>query len=228
MAGRFSGLAVFYATSGGVLLWSGFKGQTVAATVRAIASGNVTALQAQGPQSVGSPQIQVNPPAASSAPGTMAPGTSDSSIANDALRYIGHPYLWGGAPGPSGTGGWDCSSFANWVLGHDLGMTLPGMSSPGYSGTSHGPTTLSYLAWGQATTVSHTAADALPGDLLVWQTHIGFSLGGDQMVSALGAKWGTVQTTVAGGSPGAEILFVRRIKGATLSLNPGAGAGVIP
>lgn len=228
MAGRVSGLAVFYSVSGGVLLWSGYKGQSVAATVRAIASGNVSALSQTGPETVSSPQLNILDQAGGSAAGSSnATGATASSIANDALRYIGHPYVYGGAPGPNGTGGWDCSSFANWVLGHDLHMTLPGSSSPGYSGTSHGPTTLSYLAWGAATTVGHSASSAQAGDLLVWQTHIGFALGNDQMVSALGAKWGTVQTSIAGGSPTGEILFVRRIKGTSLSLTP-LPAGVTP
>jgi hypothetical protein len=44
------GLAVFYATAGGVLLWSGFKGQTVGQTVKAITSSNAGTLAASGPQ----------------------------------------------------------------------------------------------------------------------------------------------------------------------------------
>jgi resuscitation-promoting factor RpfB len=62
MAGAgISGLAVFYATAGGVLLWSGFKGQTIAQTVKAITSGNSAALAAEGSQTVGSPTVTDSP-----------------------------------------------------------------------------------------------------------------------------------------------------------------------
>lgn len=56
-----SGLAVFYSAAGGVLLWSGFKGQTVAQTVKAITSGNAAALAQQGSQTVGSPVVGTSP-----------------------------------------------------------------------------------------------------------------------------------------------------------------------
>jgi cell wall-associated NlpC family hydrolase len=225
MAGRVSGLAVFYATAGGILLWSGLKGQTIKQTIQAITTANSSALSQQGGETVGTPQLSITPPVDPSGQTQSAPASTPSGISNDALRYVGHAYLFGGAPGPNGTKPWDCSSFANWVLGHDLNMILPGSSKPGYNGASHGPNTLLYLAWGSATTVSHKASDAMPGDLLVWQTHMGFALGGDQMVSALNESLGTKVTSISGGSPGAEVLFVRRIKGTSLNLpgvNPGA------
>lgn len=58
-------------------------------------------------------------PASGGATGRSASG---QAIAADALRYKGAPYVWGGAK-PSG---WDCSGFVNYVIGHDLGMTIPG------------------------------------------------------------------------------------------------------
>lgn len=136
--------------------------------------------------------------------------TSDSAIASDAMKYEGHPYLYGGSPGPSGTSPWDCSSFVNWVLGHDLGLTLPG-GVTGYDGTSHGPTTLGYLAWGGAVTINR--ASLAPGDLCVWQTHIGIYIGNGEMISALNESLGTQVTTVTGGAPGGELLVCRRVKG---------------
>lgn len=218
-----SGLGVAYATAGFVLLWSGVKNATLKDTLTSFLKGQPPAANPTGSITVG--LSGTGSGTAGTAPG--APGTTASEIANDALRYVGHPYVYGGSPGTAGTSGWDCSSFANWVLGHDLHMTLPGSSSPGYSGTSHGPTTLSYLAWTGASTVSNSGSAAQAGDLLVWQTHMGFALGGGQMVSALTASQGTKVTTIAGGSPGPEILFVRRIKGTSLSLTP-LPAGVTP
>lgn len=201
---------MFYATAGGVLLWSGFKGQTLPETIKAIVSGDSAALSRKGSETVTGITADLSGlslPSATSVPVTA----TGSTIADTAQKYAGHAYLYGGAPGPDGSRPWDCSSFCNWVLGHDLGMTLPGASSAGYSGQSHGPNTVMYLAWSRAQTVGHTASAAQAGDLLVWQTHMGISLGGGQMISALNESLGTRVTTVAGGSPGAEVLFVRRI-----------------
>lgn len=216
------GRSVAYVAAGFTLLYSGYANRSVKDTLTGFLKGQVPA-----PAPTGAPTIGVNDTGASAAAGVNANASTPSGIANDALRYVGHPYLYGGAPGPNGTSPWDCSSFANWVLGHDLHMTLPGSSSPGYDGAAHGPTTLSYLAWTGASTVSNSASAAQAGDLLVWQTHMGFALGGGQMISALNPSLGTKVTTIPGGSPGAEIMFVRRIKSATVSLTP-LPAGVTP
>jgi hypothetical protein len=77
-----SGLAVFYATAGGILLWSGFKGQTVAQTVKAIVSGNSAALTQQGSQAVGSPQLTADYGPASGSGGSS--GSSDTTAASAA------------------------------------------------------------------------------------------------------------------------------------------------
>lgn len=135
--------------------------------------------------------------------------TTDSQIANTALRYVGHPYKFGGAPGRDGKNPWDCSSMDNWVLGHDLGLTLPGSSSPGYDGMEHGPDTIEYLSWDGAETVGHNAGVAQAGDLCVWQTHMGIAIGNGQMVSAENPSRGTridpIHLT-------GEVLFVRRVR----------------
>ena len=54
-----SGLAVFYATAGGILLWSGFKGQTIKETIQAVTSGNASALTQQGTETVSGPTLDV-------------------------------------------------------------------------------------------------------------------------------------------------------------------------
>lgn len=186
------------------MLWSGIKGWPISETFKNLLSGKTPAVNAEP---INTSTGQTAPASATSVPVTA----TGNSIADDAQKYAGHPYKYGGAPGPSGTDPWDCSSFCNWVLGHDLGMTLPGSSSPGYSGTSHGPPTGLYLAWSRAQTVGHSAKDAQAGDLCVWQTHMGIALGGGNMISALNESLGTQVTTIPGGSPGGEVLFVRRI-----------------
>jgi cell wall-associated NlpC family hydrolase len=217
-----SGIGLAYATAGGVLLWSGIKGETVKQTVAELARGQQPSGTNQQPV-----DTTAGPAVASSgaAAGGAEPFVTSSAIANDAQGYAGHAYRYGGAPGPSGANPWDCSSFCNWVLGHDFGMVLPGNSQPGYNGASHGPNTLLYLAWGAAKGISSRAADAQPGDLCVWQTHMGIALGGGQMVSALNERLGTRITSIQGGAPGGEVLFVRRIKSAVGAAGTTQAAG---
>jgi peptidoglycan DL-endopeptidase CwlO len=192
VAGALSGKAVALTVGGFVLLWSGIKGQTLGVTLQYLLHGQLVPRAAEAPPSLG-----VNDNASPSATG-VAVTTTTSTIANDALKYQGHAYLYGGAPGPSGAGPWDCSSFVNWVLGHDLGMTLPGSTSPGYSGTSHGPSTLSYLAWSGARTVGHSASASEPGDLVVGATHMGIATGDGNYISAHDPAEGTTVSPVSG------------------------------
>lgn len=90
-----SGVAVFYATAGGVLLWSGFKGQTLAQTVKAVTGGNSAALAAQGGEG-----ITTTADVASAASGS--PGTPVSVPANGSTYSYGQlKSLWmlvGGPP----------------------------------------------------------------------------------------------------------------------------------
>lgn len=202
-----SGIGVAYTLGGFVLVYSGWANRSITDTVKGFLSGKPPAANPSGPIRLG-----VNDNSSGSGSGSGSVPATDSAIANDALKYVGHRYVYGGAPGPNGTSGWDCSSMVNWVLGHDLGMTLPGDSSPGYNGESHGPTTLSYLAWSGAKTISNRSSAAQAGDLCVWQTHIGIAIGNGQMVSALNESLGTKVTTISGGAPGGELLFVRRVK----------------
>jgi cell wall-associated NlpC family hydrolase len=203
---KLDGIGVTYGLAGFVLLYSGWSNRSLKDTLTAFLKGQAPKANPTGPVS-----LSVSDPNSGTS-GSSGTTPTNNSIADDALRYVGHSYVYGGSPGTNGQSGWDCSSFANWVLGHDLGMTLPGSSSPGYSGTSHGPTTVSYLSWSGASTISNDGSKAQAGDLLVWQTHMGFALGNSQMVSALDESLGTKVTSISGGSPGAELLFVRRIK----------------
>ncbi|TVZ05904.1 hypothetical protein EAS64_14780 [Trebonia kvetii] len=129
-------------------------------------------------------------------------------MASDALTYQGHAYAYGGSPGINGSNPWDCSSFVNWVLGHDFGMTLPG-NVRGYNGSNHGPVASSYATWPQSVTVSRSSV--LAGDLLVWATHIGIAINNHQMISALNPTLGTEVTGIENGGPQGESLVCRRI-----------------
>lgn len=79
-----SGLAVFYATAGGVLLWSGFKGQTIRDTLKAITTSNAAALAAKGGQAVGG--VTLSTSGTSGGSGGMVPGVQASALPS-AGRY---------------------------------------------------------------------------------------------------------------------------------------------
>jgi peptidoglycan DL-endopeptidase CwlO len=130
------------------------------------------------------------------------------SIAADAMKYQGVPYVWGKAS-PSG---WDCSGFVNYVLGHDLGFVLPG-NVKDFSGTWHGPVVAQYATWKSAGTIKGPPE---AGDLCVWigvgaSGHIGIALGADRMISALDPQQGTCVTPIKGYGPAGAPLIYRRV-----------------
>lgn len=92
------------------------------------------------------------------------------------------------------------------------GLPIPGGSwaDATRNGTEHGPNTLSWLAWSGAETVGHHSSAAQPGDLAVWQTHMGIVTGPNEMVSAQNPADGTRQSSIDGFIRG-EFLFIRRI-----------------
>jgi len=199
------------AGGGGLLLWSGFTGRNWTKTLRAV-------IQGQDPTQLAQDQSIITSPAAYTSqsnvgvPAHGAASATGMAIAQQAQQYIGSGYVWGGAPG-SGSGNWDCSSFTNAVVGRDMGLAIP-LYKPGtYHGQSHGPTTGIWLVWSGAFTIHRQ--DAAPGDLAVWQTHMGIFVSNSQIVSALNQSLGTRQTTVSGAAPFGEKLFVRRLKAVT-------------
>lgn len=140
------------------------------------------------------------------------------AIANDALRYNGAGYIYGGSPA-SGIGHWDCSSFVSWVMGHDLKMSVPMYPNGTYTGNAHGPTAAQYLVWSGATSIARSAASA--GDLACWPTHIGIAISNNQMISAYDTAKGTLVTGIDGAGPTGEPMIIRRVNGAV-----GQGAGL--
>lgn len=155
-------------------------------------------------------------------PGPRVLVTGDQ-IAADALRYQGAGYIYGGPAARPGD--WDCSSFVSYVLGHDLGLALPGgkWGAPGFPPNSHGPVVESYASWRGAVTVQVPA----PGDLVCYvgqgvNGHIGIAISANEMVSALDSTDGTLKTGIIGeGPPGAPIVY-RRVLGAAAGSAVGA------
>lgn len=134
-------------------------------------------------------------------------------IASDAMQYEGHAYEYGGTPGTDGQNPWDCSSFVNWVLGHDFGFPIPGVTH--YDGSSHGPSTLSYLVWSGAATIKRSQAQA--GDLAVCATHMGIFVSNTQYISAHDPAEGTTVTAAGLQIIPGEVLVCRRINGVNVA-----------
>ena len=129
-----------------------------------------------------------------------------SQIAADAQRYVGAGYIWGG--NASSIGDWDCSSFTSYVLGHDLGLALPGggkWGDPGYPPNAHGPTTYNYMLFGTGIDQSQVQA----GDLIVSTVHMGIATGPATMISAESPSAGTGPGAFPAGFPGGPPVYRR-------------------
>lgn len=147
------------------------------------------------------------------------PVLTGRQIANAGLAYVGNGYTFGGRADRPGD--WDCSSFVSYVLGHDLGLILPGggrYGDAGYPPNIHGPVVVSYYGWAGATQLP---AGQLPaaGDLCIWNGigalgHIGIATGAGHMVSALNHQAGTVQTPITGYGPAGAALTFHRLNNA--------------
>jgi cell wall-associated NlpC family hydrolase len=94
----------------------------------------------------------------------VASGAGHSAAASIALRYLGVPYVWGGAS-PSG---FDCSGLVMYVYAQ-LGISLPHYTVAQWGATSH-----------------ISLSQAQPGDLVFFDGlgHVGIYLGNNQFVHA--------------------------------------------
>lgn len=112
--------------------------------------------------------------------------SSGQAIVDYACQFIGNPYVWGGT---SLTDGADCSGFVQSVFAH-FGISLP-------------RTTYDQINAG----VGVSYDQAMPGDLICYDGHIGIYIGNGQIVNAQNPEQGI------GISPAAytTILSVRRI-----------------
>ena len=114
------------------------------------------------------------------------PASNGQAIVDYACQFIGNPYVWGGT---SLTDGADCSGFVQSVFAH-FGISLP-------------RTTYDQIYAG----VEVSYDQAMPGDLICYDGHIGIYIGNGQIVNAQNPDQGI------GISPATytTILSVRRI-----------------
>ena len=93
-----------------------------------------------------------------------AKGGTGQAIVDFACPFIGNPYVWGGT---SLTNGADCSGFVQSVYAH-FGISLP-------------RTTRDLVSVG--TPVSYD--QAIPGDIILYDGHVGIYMGNGQIVNAM-------------------------------------------
>lgn len=113
-------------------------------------------------------------------------GINGQEIADYACEFIGNPYIWGGT---SLTKGADCSGFVQSVY-HNFGIALP-------------RTSLSQRGVGKMVEYE----DALPGDIICYEGHVGIYIGNGKIVNARNPEEGIGITSATY----AEILAVRRV-----------------
>lgn len=192
-----NGIALTSVAAGSILLWSGIKGWNVSKFVGELITGK---------KPTGADEYALVDPnsAGGTSGGTIA---TSSGIANDAQKYVGHGYTYGGVPGKDGKSNWDCSSFVNWVVGHDSGRAIPGYSAGQYDGSVHGPATGQWIIWPGLQHIQQSQLAA--GDLIVWPTHIGIAISNTQMISALNSQLGTKITGISGPESNSLAVFGR-------------------
>lgn len=98
-----------------------------------------------------------------------AKGGTGQAIVDFACQFIGNPYVWGGT---SLTNGADCSGFVQSVYAH-FGISLP-------------RTTRDLVSVG--TPVSYD--QAIPGDIILYDGHVGIYMGNGQIVNAINSAQG--------------------------------------
>ncbi len=111
-----------------------------------------------------------------------APVASASAIVNYARQFVGTPYVYGGVT----PAGFDCSGFTSYVVRQVLGRSI-GASAAAQIGAG----------------VSVSAKNLEPGDLVFFVntdgpgiTHVGFYIGGGQMVHAGSERTGVTISNI--------------------------------
>ena len=99
MPGQISGFSVAYTAVGGILLWSGIKGDTISATLKSVLAGQVPSA---GTETIGTPELSVssNPQSTAASGSSTSPistnaGTSATAAANQAIaKLLALQYGW--------------------------------------------------------------------------------------------------------------------------------------
>jgi peptidoglycan DL-endopeptidase CwlO len=124
----------------------------------------VAAQQSAQRQAALAPTVPVASPTTSTPPVPAAPPSTHGGVVGVAMRYLGTPYVWGGAS-PSG---FDCSGLVMYAYAQ-VGVSLPHSS---------------YAQYGYGSPVSRS--DLQPGDLVFFDGlgHVGIYVGGGSFIHA--------------------------------------------
>ena len=107
--------------------------------------------------------------AAAQAQAQASQAGTGQAIVDYACQFIGNPYVWGGT---SLTNGADCSGFVQSVYAH-FGISLP------------------RTTWDQEYAGTPVSYDqAMPGDLILYEGHVGIYMGDGQIVNAINPSKG--------------------------------------
>lgn len=126
---------------------------------------------------------------------SAAPGSATGSAIADSARAwagVGY-YVWGGENPATGA---DCSGFTQYIYSQ-YGISLPHNN-------------LAQAAAGYPV----SAAEAQPGDLVVWDAHVGIYTGNGYYVSALNPSIGIVEIPISASSGSGSYWGIYRIPGA--------------
>src|SRR6185437_17144151 len=125
---------------------------------------------------------------------TIAPPSRYGGVVGIAMRYLGTPYVWGGAS----PGGFDCSGFVMYVF------SQVGVSLPHYTGAQ----------WNYPDAVSVSRSQLQPGDLVFFAGlgHVGIYVGGGNFIHAPHTG-SVVRIDSLSGSYAAEYNGAKRILG---------------
>lgn len=182
---------------GAIFIWSGVKGWSVLKTIEDIIRGGPPAGGLSNPLVSGDAGDLVK----AGAEGVRLPGIA-SVAPVEGVRWLGHPYRFGGAPGQDGSGPWDCSSFCNFIYGVKLGLPIPGYAAGQYHGQVHGPTTFQWAVWPGIRSITRDQVQA--GDVIVYQKdasgHMGIAINNTDMVHAPNPRVGTIISKINGES----------------------------
>jgi cell wall-associated NlpC family hydrolase len=113
-------------------------------------------------------------------------GITGADVVAYGVQFLGNPYVWGGT---SLTNGCDCSGFVMSVYGHF------GYSLPHFSGSI------------RSCGIGVSYSEAIAGDIICYDGHVGIYMGNGQMVNAFDTKHGIIICSVNT----SRLIAVRRI-----------------
>jgi hypothetical protein len=200
-----NGRALASVAIGTLFVWSGVKGWSVLATIGDIIKGGPPAQTEVIPLTVAGEGI-ISGAVGGATAGITGAGMG-AAIAAEAVKWVGHPYRYAGAPGLDGKGFWDCSSFCNYIYAVKFGLPIPGYGPGKWQGQNHGPPTMSWAVWPGVKNVARDQVQA--GDVIVWVGHMGIAISNTHVVHATNPKKGTVIGTIAGAGSGKPVRTAR-------------------